>query len=770
MSSVIQQVRLGKLVSQAVMKSFIDSLQFEHFFIAGVVLAAFLILFNVTNIAKFIYSLIKRRKSQEVVTANSTSDSSSDNQFTSEKRNIFGKIFRGIKKVFKKIFHLLTLPVNFKHFVRQKQRVYSFKLIFFRVNVPYTSIWVMKLIVVNVIVLVSLGLIVKNQFTPYPKIISTYPEEQKTIWNDYTRPIEIEFDVPINKDALIINMAPEGVKGHWEFEKSFSFLPFTRKVKYYPEETFYPGEKIMIYLTDLSNHYKTLDGGEHLVEFYSIELPTIESISIENEVTDVAVDEDLVFSLNQKDGAYVDWEFKFDKEVEYEIVRDNTESISVRYTKPLSQDTKYNLKVYQIPISSNVETGEVIREGEKKEVKKLQFTTVSAPLIDSWEPRDPNVPQDAKVKVLFDNEMDKEYVEEAFSIDPKTDGEISWDDDKTFVFTPSSLLPKATHFTVTLKKGMRSKIGGLTEEDIKLEFDTIGYVKVIGWSPGYGATGVTRATNINVTFDQQVDHASAQSKFSISPGVSGTFSWSGNTMTFNPSSDLGWQTRYTVTVASDVKTVSGLDSNSSFSSNFTTQSQVFTLNVPLYRQTHAFTCNITAAAMVLSYKGAASSEMGVYNGIAKDNTPCTKSGSTITYWGNPHTGYVGNIDGAGDCGGYGVYWGPVSSYMSSRGVSNQIYTGWSVSGLAKEVEKGNPAVIWGQNGWASPTWKSWDSPSGHVDALNGMHSEVVIGFIGSSDNPSHIITNDPWRGRRTLTVGQFLGSWNYFNRTAVVAR
>jgi uncharacterized protein YvpB len=108
--------------------------------------------------------------------------------------------------------------------------------------------------------------------------------------------------------------------------------------------------------------------------------------------------------------------------------------------------------------------------------------------------------------------------------------------------------------------------------------------------------------------------------------------------------------------------------------------------------------------------------------------------------------------------------------MSSRGVSNQIYTGWSISGLAKEVEKGNPAVIWGQNGWASPTWKSWDSPTGHVDALNGMHSEVVIGFIGSSDNPTHIITNDPWRGRRTLTVGQFLGSWNYFNRTAVVAR
>jgi uncharacterized protein YvpB len=78
-------------------------------------------------------------------------------------------------------------------------------------------------------------------------------------------------------------------------------------------------------------------------------------------------------------------------------------------------------------------------------------------------------------------------------------------------------------------------------------------------------------------------------------------------------------------------------------------------------------------------------------------------------------------------------------------------------------------MIWGQNGWASPVWRNWNSPTGTVNALNGMHSEVVVGFIGSSDNPTHIITNDPWRGRRTVTVAQFNAVWGYFNYTAIVA-
>ena len=50
-----------------------------------------------------------------------------------------------------------------------------------------------------------------------------------------------------------------------------------------------------------------------------------------------------------------------------------------------------------------------------------------------------------------------------------------------------------------------------------------------------------------------------------------------------------------------------------------------------------------------------------------------------------------------------------------------------------------------------------------------MHSEVVVGFKGSVDNPSVIIVNDPWRGRLYYSRSTFEWNWRRsFNNTAVV--
>ncbi len=76
-------------------------------------------------------------------------------------------------------------------------------------------------------------------------------------------------------------------------------------------------------------------------------------------------------------------------------------------------------------------------------------------------------------------------------------------------------------------------------------------------SPTAGATGVTRATNVSATFSEPMDQASAQDAFSILPSVAGAFSWSGNTMTFNPSADLAATTTYTATVSTAAKDAAG---------------------------------------------------------------------------------------------------------------------------------------------------------------------------------------------------------------------
>jgi hypothetical protein len=49
-----------------------------------------------------------------------------------------------------------------------------------------------------------------------------------------------------------------------------------------------------------------------------------------------------------------------------------------------------------------------------------------------------------------------------------------------------------------------------------------------------------------------------------------------------------------------------------------------------------------------------------------------------------------------------------------------------------------------------------------------MHSEVVVGFVGKVDSPTNIILNDPWRGRRYLSLGTFNSLWSCIGNTAIV--
>lgn len=762
MEDISRNLKFLKVTFAAVASSIATRLthfEFEHIFVIGLIFIITLAYLDIATTLKITYLIRKKfinkkgSKKKEV----DIKDLELDNFKKSSGRSRLMLIPR---RIISKIFGL-------SKFSRIIDKKYLLKIKKFEVKIPLIILWWFKVVSLNVLMLLFLFTTFRRQFTGYPQYKALFPEENE-VWNDYTRPIEIEFDIPVDEESLVINMAPQEAEGEWKFERAIPFLPFTRTVKFYPNTTIFPNEKIMVYFTDLTNHFHTRNGGEHLVTFSSISLPTIEKTIPQNKAKEVPVDEEIELVLNQKDGAYVDWEFEFSNKVTFETIRDNSRTVKLQFTDKLKQGKKYTVDIYEVPLASVVETGEVIKRGEREKVKTLVFNTVKAPLVESMSPNSAGILTNATIRVVFEGDMNKESVEKAFSIKPDIAGTISWEDDRTFVFTPDSPLPKETHFDVKFKKGFLSKAGGFSEDDVTFGFDTIGRVAVVGWSPRNGSGGNSIGSSINVTFNQQVDHSSAQSRFSISPNINGSFSWSGNTMIYRPSGNLSYDTHYTVTVSSGVKTVHGLDSTQAFSSSFITESRVFTLNVPLYRQTHAFTCNITATAMALSYKGAASSEMGVYGGIAKDPTACEKSGDTITYWGNPNSGYVGNIDGGGSCGGYGVHWGPVSAYISSRGVSNSVRRGWNVAALAQEVEKGNPSIVWWQNGWASAYWKYWDSPGGRVSALNGMHSEVVVGFIGPSSNPSHIITNDPWRGRRTLTTGQFNALWGWFGNTAVV--
>lgn len=71
---------------------------------------------------------------------------------------------------------------------------------------------------------------------------------------------------------------------------------------------------------------------------------------------------------------------------------------------------------------------------------------------------------------------------------------------------------------------------------------------------GYGAS---TAASITVSFNRAMDVASVESAFVIVPSVSGTFSWSGYAMTFNPVPGLPDDSFFTATIGSGAKDLSG---------------------------------------------------------------------------------------------------------------------------------------------------------------------------------------------------------------------
>ena len=101
-----------------------------------------------------------------------------------------------------------------------------------------------------------------------------------------------------------------------------------------------------------------------------------------------------------------------------------------------------------------------------------------------------------------------------------------------------------------------SGIGGGYSGSYTVEDDTVP-PEVISVSPGNGEKNVGPSSNIVISFSEAMDESSTEGAFSISPSVSGNFSWNdaGDTMTFIPD-DLSPNTTYRVridgTVAKDL--------------------------------------------------------------------------------------------------------------------------------------------------------------------------------------------------------------------------
>ncbi|HHF53439.1 MAG TPA: DUF5123 domain-containing protein, partial [candidate division WOR-3 bacterium] len=161
-------------------------------------------------------------------------------------------------------------------------------------------------------------------------------------------------------------------------------------------------------------------------------------------------------------------------------------------------------------------------------------------------------------------------------------------------------------------------------------------------------------TTISVTFSEAMNKTSAEGAFSISPSVSGSFSWDGNKMIFTPDSNLAYNTTYTVNISTSAEDLAGNNLESPYSWQFTTIEEDTTPPVISNIQTSYITSNSATITWTTDEPSTSLVKYGTTSGsypYSQEDTSYTTSHSITLTNLQPNTTYyfvVNSTDKAGN--------------------------------------------------------------------------------------------------------------------------
>lgn len=603
-----------------------------------------------------------------------------------------------------------------------------------------------------------------NNTLVQPKIINTVPfanfSEQ-----DISSPIYINFDHPVAAKDIKATIEPKAA-GSWSLKKGFWGDKFSNQYIFTPKVTLNPNSTYKVFVSNIHSNAGFDQPYDHSFTFKTADLPKIVKSLPKNQASNISPTQILTFDLDHSNNFSANFSFTFNPPFKYNLIlSSNKLSYQIKPLEALKQSTTYEVFIEKTPLSYDLEKKRILEEKAKQLDQKIVFTTIAAPTIASVSASGDSA-SPGPITITFTKDMNRASVESKFSTTTLTDYSFSWTDNKTLIITPKKALAFNTNYAFVFGAGTLAADGSYFESDYEHRFTTLGNVKVGQFSPSNGATNASVGSKILVYFNQAVDHSSAQSKFSISPSVEGTFSWTGNTLVFNPINPLSYLQTYNLKIASGVKSLTALDSVSEFNSSFKTADlyESIRLSVPVYRQKYTLSCEFANMRMALAFKGVNKSEDELIAQTSFDNTPHTGD-----IWGDPYAGFVGNVAGTYFVDGYGAYY-PVIDNVISKYRPAESHVGWNLTSLLTEIKAGNPVIVWACLICNKPRY--WNTPLGkEIYAYEYYHMMTVVGYTGNPNNPQSIILNDSVSGKQlTYSKSQFLAKWSIMNYTATVVK
>ena len=580
-----------------------------------------------------------------------------------------------------------------------------------------------------------------------PTITSVTPNSGGTF--DPTSPaISLLFSAPVKYESLSVHTYPEIDM----FVRPQGFLSNLLQVgtqlTIVPRTTLPPGQRYMVYITNIEGPWTKGYGGERLLELNNPDTQVVES-SIKHDDDDVLTTEKIIIKLKNAFVSEKEWSVRINPPHEIQIHAIDSKTLEITPAIPFHQGTKYTLSVIQTPILLTLTTKQEMTRLEERTIHTIDFTTVKPAYISSINPQGDNINPSDPFVLVFDQPMDRDSVNTRLSISPTVPLEFYWSLDDTTLTLQHPTLPKDNSYTLTLESGIQTQLGGTLESTASFAFKTAGHLLVQDISPANASTEVSQNSPIQLTFNQEISQNVAN-YFEINPKTNGVFSVSKNKLLFTPKQPLADNTTYTATLSSGAPSIYGLPSATDITTSFTTKPKEVLLDVPYYHQQSNFTCNIAAARMLLSYRGIQTTEAALIHTIGLGG----KRGS-----GNPFVGYIDD---------YGTYWPAILRGITAQRPARLIESG-KLLDILQEIDRGNPVMTWGQNGWSDPHDLSWTATDGtYIPAINGMHSSVVRGYRGTPESPSLIYINDPWRGQYTISPDEFMRRWKYVKMALVI--
>ncbi|KIL41207.1 hypothetical protein SD70_09110 [Gordoniibacillus kamchatkensis] len=175
-------------------------------------------------------------------------------------------------------------------------------------------------------------------------------------------------------------------------------------------------------------------------------------------------------------------------------------------------------------------------------------------------------------------------------------------------------------------------------------------------------------------------------------------------------------------------------------------------------------CEVTSLAMLLQYAGISKTKLELADEMKKDETPIRFDGKGgIAYWGNPHTGFVGDVTGKSR--GFGIYHEALLPLLQTYIPGAVDLTGKPFELLQKQVEQGFPVIVWNTIDYAMPAkWVEWDSPAGRVKTTFAEHAVLLVGY-----DEQNVYVNDPILGEKGTAIdkAQFLATWEAMGKQAL---